>query len=567
MASHMLGTGATRVDDRLKAASGQSFPPIEFASCMGLDYGGVLFLLPFLLANGLLSYQKYYSQRQAGYYDFDSSIIALAFIYLCRIQSLEQLKHYSSAELGRLIGLDRIPEVRCFRGVVDELTQQKQAPAWNAYLAESWIEQEQPGMYYIDGHVQVYHGYWANLGKKHVSRQRLCLPGMMEFWVNNVQGLPYFFVTGQVNEKLQEMLVNTIIPQLNQWPQASVSAETLRADPLRPRYSLVFDREAYSPKLFGWLWQTHRIAVITYRKNVKDQWDEAEFTDYEVQTDGSTPTTMALHEKQVEIDGVSLREIRKKNSDNHQTSVLTTNWKLSLDLVARYMFARWSQENFFRYMRQEYDLDKIMQYGVDQLDTNIHVVNRAYSKLTYQLKKVREKIARRKAQLFTLAEENLATEIDQSGGNMKKQLELRQEIENLEQEEARLIQTRKEQPYKIPIGQMPESSRYNKLKAESKHLQNIIKIICYRAETAFANWLAPHYAKSKEEIRALVKSIIFNKIDLIPDYTANKLSVKLYTLATPRDNAALAKICQDLNATETCFPGTNLKLQYKCATF
>lgn len=563
----MLGTGATRLDDRLKAASGQSFPSLEFVSCMGLDYGGVLFLLPFLLANGLLSYRKYYSQRQAGYYDFDSSIIALAFIYLCRIQSLEQLKHYSSAELGKLIGLDRIPEVRCFRGVVDELTQQKQASAWNAYLAESWIEQEHPGMYYIDGHVQVYHGYLANLGKKHVSRQRLCLPGMMEFWVNNAQGLPYFFVTGQVNEKLQEMLVNTIIPQLNQWPQASVSAETLQAEPLRPRYSLVFDREAYSPKLFGWLWQTHRIAVITYRKNVKDQWDEAEFTDYEVQTDGGTPTTMALHEKQVEIDGVPLREIRKKNSDNHQTSVLTTHWELSLDLVARYMFARWSQENFFRYMRQEYDLDKIMQYGVDQLDTNIHVVNRAYSKLTYQLKKVREKIARRKAQLFTLAEENLTTELDQSAGNMQKQLELRQEKENLEQEEARLIQKRKEQPYKIPIGQMPDSSRYNKLKAESKHLQNIIKIICYRAETAFANWLAPHYAKSKEEIRALVKSIIFNKIDLIPDYKANTLSVKLYTLATPRDNAALAKICQDLNATETCFPGTNLKLRYKCATF
>jgi hypothetical protein len=33
--------------------------------------------------------------------DFDSSILTLAFIYLCRIKSVEQLKHHSPGEIGK----------------------------------------------------------------------------------------------------------------------------------------------------------------------------------------------------------------------------------------------------------------------------------------------------------------------------------------------------------------------------------------------------------------------------------------------------------------------------------
>nr|NQU91432.1 hypothetical protein [Bacteroidota bacterium] len=140
-------------------------------------------------------------------------------------------------------------------------------------------------------------------------------------------------------------------------------------------------------------------------------------------------------------------------------------------------------------------------------------------------------------------------------------------MNELKNQEQSLIEKRKLQPYKITVGQMPEALRYNKLKTESKHLQNIIKMICYRAETAFANMLAAEYKKKTNEIRALVKSILFSMADIIPDYEKNTLSVKLYSLATPRDNLALEKICILLNDTETVFPGTNLKLIFKMATF
>lgn len=113
---------------------------------------------------------------------------------------------------------------------------------------------------------------------------------------------------------------------------------------------------------------------------------------------------------------------------------------------------------------------------------------------------------------------------------------------------------------------MPDHMRYNKLKTESKHLQNIIKIICYRAETAIANLLAAHYRKSSNEIRALVKSIIFAKADLYPGYQTNTLTVRLKSLATTQDNMAIRETCQTLNDYEAVFPGTKLKLLFKTAT-
>ena len=560
--------GATRVESRLDAALGEQVTDIvRFESCQSLPFGGVLFLLPFLLANGLLSYSFYYSQRERGYYNFDVIVLALAFMYLCRIKNIEQLKHHSPGEFGKLLGLDRIPEAKCFRSVLKELSEEEQASRWNAYLSQEWINKDDVAIYYVDGHIQVYHGYLANLGKKHVSRQKLCLPGTVEFWVNNAEGMPYFYITGQVNEKLKQALEEEIIPRLNSLQQSKeVPDNKGEEDALSPFYTLVFDREAYSPEFFEKIWNQYHVAVITYRKNVKDRWDEEDFEPYKIETELGE-VEMALSEKEVELNGVTMREIRKSNNNEHQTSVITTNYQLSTEKIAQYMFARWSQENFFRYMRQEYDIDKIIQYGVDELNKNIKVVNREYSNLTYQLKKVREKISRRQSKLYLLEEESTKTGLEeQSAQNITKQQELIEELTSLREEEKRLVNERKKHPYKIPVGKMTEDQRYNKLKTESRHLQNIIKMICYRAETSMANVVGSEYKKSKNEIRALIKSLIFTQADIDPDYELKTLTVTLYSLSTQRDNKAVANLCNLLNETETHYPGTDLKLIFKNTT-
>jgi len=285
--------------------------PIRFISSEGVDYGGVLFLLPSLIATGLLSYRNHYTAL-SGYYDLDVIILSLAFMYLCRIKNPEQLKHISPGDFGKLLGLDRIPEAKNLRYKINQIADQGNARQWNEDLASKWVDEEETSIYYIDGHVKVYSGYKANLGKKHISRLKLCLPGMVEFWINNSDGMPYFVVTGEVNEKMQQIITEKIVPALLNKIATDIPSEQLEADADLARFTLVFDREAYSPKFFSELWHKHRIAVITYRKNVKDKWSESDFTEREVEMD-SNIIRMKLAEKSIELNNVEFREIRKLN--------------------------------------------------------------------------------------------------------------------------------------------------------------------------------------------------------------------------------------------------------------
>jgi hypothetical protein len=452
-----------------------------------------------------------------------------------------------------------------------EITAQQCAEKWAASLAQRWIEKEEPSLYYIDGHVKVYHGYLARLGRKHVSRQRLCLPGVMEFWVNASDGSPYFYITADVNEKMNEMLKDEIIPELlTLHPVSDEHRQRMEENEKEPLFTLVFDREAYSPEFFIHLWDKYRIAVITYRKNVKVKWDESLFEEYTVSTTFGAET-MKLHEQNFysgKNDKYCLREIRRLCTDGHQTSIVSTNQILIIEEIASYMFARWSQEIFFRYMRQEYALDKIIQYSVDELEHDIKVVNVEYNNLSYRIKKEREKLKRRKADLYGPEQKNPLQQDDEKENKkmMKEKLAVIESIQLIERQIADLIKRRTKIPYKIPLSQMPESTRYNQLNRESKMLQNIIKMICYRAETALANLLSPHFNRANQEIRALIKSVILSRSNMEVDNKNQVLTITLFPLSNQRSNEAVGNICEQINATNTVYPGTNLRLFFKITT-
>jgi len=157
--SEGLGMAASRIEERLMCTFGHlEAAPVVFESCNSLPFGGVLLLLPFLLECGLLSYRAHYKQREKGFYNFDNMFIIIAFLYLCRVKSFEQIKHHSPGELGKLVGYDRIPEVKTLRRMVHQITAQNGTDNWLSALSQSWISDDEPQLYYIDGHVQVYHG-------------------------------------------------------------------------------------------------------------------------------------------------------------------------------------------------------------------------------------------------------------------------------------------------------------------------------------------------------------------------------------------------------------------------
>jgi hypothetical protein len=145
---------------------------------------------------------------------------------------------------------------------------------------------------------------------------------------------------------------------------------------------------------------------------------------------------------------------------------------------------------------------------------------------------------------------------------VRRKVTLQEEIEALQQELATRKAERKATPHHIPIEALPEEARFRQLSTQSKHLVDTLKMLAYRAETAMANSLREHLTRP-DEARRLLRALYATDADLLPDPAAGTLTVRLHHGANAANDLAIAKLCEELNATETLFPRTNLRLVLK----
>ena len=74
-----------------------------------------------------------------GYYSTLHVIVLLAHMALCRIKTVEQLQYEHPGELGKLLGLDRVPEVRCLRHKLAALSIDDGPQRWAGLLSRDWL--------------------------------------------------------------------------------------------------------------------------------------------------------------------------------------------------------------------------------------------------------------------------------------------------------------------------------------------------------------------------------------------------------------------------------------------
>jgi len=128
----------------------------------------------------------------------------------------------------------------------------------------------------------------------------------------------------------------------------------------------------------------------------------------------------------------------------------------------------------------------------------------------------------------------------------------------------RTLQTRlAKQPKRVPVNAVLDEPEIVKLAPETKHLTDTIKMVAYRAETALVRCLTSHYVKTEDDGRALIREMLLTSADIVPQPDEHRLLVRLHSLANPRSNEALAKLCETLNALEVRYPGTDLTLVYQ----
>jgi hypothetical protein len=566
-----MGTACTRPDQRVLASFGLlDGAPTRFETCRDVAFGGVLCALPALAENGLFRHIHDCLVKLKGYYTTLHVMVLLAHMALCRIKAVEQLQYQPPGEFGKLLGLDRVPEVRCLRRKLAALSLDDGPQKWAGLLSRDWLEAapELAGALYVDGHVRLYHGRLTALPKRYVSRQRLCLRGTTDYWVNDILGQPFFVVERPIDHGLLEALRTDIVPRLLKEVPNQPTPEQLQADRYRARFVILFDREGYSPEFFREMWQTHRIACISYHKYPQGEWPVAEFATIETTLPSGERVVMRLAERGTWIGdrkrGLWVREVRKLTTSGHQVSLISTAFSDLAVTNSVQLFSRWSQENFFRYMMEHFAIDLLNEYGTQEIpETKRPVVNPRWRELDRQKRSVKSQLTQRQARFAALT---LHPESDESAQAQweKRKADLVEQIEQLEHELTGIDHQLKATPGHLEWDQLPASDRFPRLAPSRKQLVDTVKMIAYRAETAMAALVRESLARS-DDARSLLRDLFVSEADLLPDGEQRVLRVQIHPMANPRSNRAITHLLAHLNAAEFTYPGTELQLVYSIA--
>lgn len=559
-----MGVATTRSGERLLASLGKlQAAPIQFERVADVPRGGVLCALPALLGLGLLRHSQAHFLLPPGFYPLETIFITIALLALARVPSLEALRYEPPGEWGKLLGLDRIPEVRTLREKIQLLCQESQAVRqWSSQLAKEWMEAqpESAGTLYIDGHVRVYHGQLTALPRRYVARQRLCQRGTTDYWVNAMDGQPFFVVTQASDPGLLKVLEELIVPRLLQDVPGQPAASELEADPRRARFTLIFDRAGYSPEFFARM-RALRIAVITYHKFPQGPWERQEFGPRKVRLINGEEVELSLAERGTRLsNGLWVREVRQWDERDHQTAMVATDYTRNLDAVAVALFARWCQENFFAYMGRHYGLDRLIEYGTEPLPETTVVVNPAWRQKDQEVRRERALLTRQHAQLGACqcpanATPQTVTDYEQEAGAKLEAIQQPQKkLDTLKAE-------RKGTPHHLTLKELPQAQRFAQLSTTKKHFVDTIKLMAYRAETALV-CLAREKMARQEDARSLVRQVFESAADLDPNLPEKTLTLRLHRLTNAAHDAVLEHLCAELTETETVYPGTDLRLVF-----
>ena len=565
-----MGTACTRVEERTLAAFGVcDGAPVRFEPCLDVPKGGVLCALPALLVNGLLEGSERLLGEVKGYYNNFHVLLLLAFMAMCRIKTVEKYREHAPGEFGKIIGLDRVPEVRCLRMKMDELSADNAAEHWAAHLSRHWMQADPDaaGVLYIDSHVRVYHGHLTKLPKRYVSREKLCLRGNTDYWVNDAIGRPFFVVEKVVDAGLLNTLRTDIVPRLLKDIPGQPSAEELAANKRLCRFVMVFDREGYSPAFFREMWEQHRIACMTYHKHPEENWAEDLFVQHEVTMPNGEIATLRLAEKESLIgsgkEAVQVREVRKLTKTGHQTSLISTCYEGLQTLLAARMFTRWCQENFFRYMMQHFAIDLLLEYGTEKLSDTEQVVNPAWRDLNRSCTSLKNKLRYRNA---SFAEMTLHPRSEDDKGRYEKWLlkktALLEEIEHYDHQLAEEKTRLKATPKRISWEHLEEKDQFHRLLPGRKRLMDTVRMIAYRAESA----MAPLLVSSTVDFaaaRTLLQNLFVTEADILPDSENKILLVRVHSASRPVANRSLEQLLVKLNEAQVEYPGTDLRLVYE----
>jgi len=525
---------------------------------------GLLLALPPLAQSGLLACaRQVYGRLRDGFYGLEVMLTVLVFMALLREARAEGATRIPPAALGRVLGLDRAPEVKTIRRKLGELAAAGKAADLQLALARhhAAASPDTLGLLYIDGHTRAYFGK-RDIQKMHVTRLKFPGPATEETWVTGSAGDPLLVVMAQPSSSLAAQ-IRDLLPALRDITGPA-------AKPV-----LCFDRGGWSPALFADITDAG-FDLLTYRKNdtgkdIPDMPGEAFAAAAWAGDDGRAreydlaDTTISLTVSEGEHKGrvLTLRQVtRRKPGDTRQVHILTTRPAAALPAagVIYRMTSRWREENYFRYGRAHFALDALDTYATTPEDPDRMVPDPAKKTAAAAVKAAKTTLAAaetaRQARLAALRHPapGTATVItNQALARLDAPVDAARRDLQAAQAAARAI------PAKIPLAE--HNPDMVKPDTETKLITHAIRMAACNTETILARALNGRYARAGDEAYALIREALQTSGDITID--GSVLHIRLDPLSAPRRTRALAALCEQLTTTATRYPGTQLVLRYE----
>jgi hypothetical protein len=560
----VLAPPAARTAERVAARFGDlAEAPVVITEGAQLPLAGLLLALPAVEASGLLPVAgEVFGPMRNGFYGLRVTLLMMLFLALLREPRAEGATRLRPADLGRLLGLDRAPEVKTLRRKLAELAGHGRGAQLQAALGRhhAAARPDAVGFLYLDGHVRVYCGTRA-LPKTHIARMRIAGPATEETWVGDADGDPVMVVTAAPSQSLAAEL-HRLLPDL----RALLGPDR--------RCTVVFDRGGYSPQVFTEI-ITAGFDLLTYFKGSWARAAAATFTTVDhLAADASTHTyqlaerliTLAVPGRHASAgqdaraaSTLTLRLIIRRSPDGHQTPILTNRTDLTAAQIAYRMSNRWRQENYFKYAREHFCLDALDSYADTGDDLTRLVPNPAKTRAVNLVAGARADLIGAQADL-TAALDTAVAKAGKRGNGGKATVDpaAGQAVRAAQADLAAAKKTSRATATHLPLGQVRPGSRL--LETERKLLTHAIRMSAYNSESALARLLRPHYSRGDDEARSLLREAFTLSGDL--QIIGNTLHVRLDPASAPRRSKALAALCSELNETATRYPGTELTLSY-----
>ena len=539
---------------------GEGAEPV-FAPGARYPLAGLLLALPALEATGLLeAARQVYGRLKDGYYGLAATLLTLVFLALAGEPRAEGATRVPPAALGRVLGLDRAPEVKTIRRKLGELAAAGKAADLIMALARrhAAVRPEALGFLHADGHARVYYGT-RTVQKTHIARLKFPAPATVETWVTDQDGEPVFMVVAEPSESLAGEL-RRLLPQLRQ-----VVGEGRRV-------TVCFDRGGWSPALFADITGAG-FDLLTWRKGPAPDVPAGEFTTITCADDrgreheydlADTMVALTIRDGPRKGQAVSLRQVTRRvparGGGTRQIHALTSRTGLPAGEVCWRLTSRWREENYFRYARTHFALDALDSHAATPDDPGRKVPNPAKKAAAAQVRRAEilaaAAQAQRDASLAALRNPppgQPVTITNQMINALDAPVEAAHGELEAAQDAAAAVLAR------IRLGEItPDMVR---LEAEVKQITHAIRMAAYNAETALARALNGHYARAGDEAYALIREALTVSGDIIPGH--DQLLIRLDPLTAPRRTQALAALCDQLTAAGACYPGTDLILRYE----